>query len=48
MMLLGTRTINVDHHDLDSVENAIKEIIKQIKSLEADSNILETPIICIP
>lgn len=40
----GTRTIHVDHHDLDSVESAKKEIISQIKSLEKDSSTLETPI----
>lgn len=40
----GTRTIHVDHHDLDSVEDAKKEIVAQIKSLEADSSKLETPI----
>jgi len=30
----GTRTIHVDHHDLDSVAEAKAEIIKQINSLE--------------
>ncbi len=40
----GTRTIHVDHHDLDSVEEAKKEIIAQVKSLEEDSSKLETPI----
>jgi len=40
----GTRTIHVDHHDLDSVEEAKKEIIAQVKSLEKDSNTQETPI----
>jgi len=40
----GTRTIHVDHHDLDSVEEAKKEIIAQVKSLEADSSTQETPI----
>lgn len=40
----GTRTIHIDHHDLDSVEKAKKEIIEQIKSLEADSSTQETPI----
>ena len=34
----GTRTIHVDHHDLDSVEEAKKEIIAQEQSLEADSS----------
>ena len=40
----GTRTIHVDHRDLDSVEGAKTEIIDQIRSLEADSSTLETPI----
>lgn len=40
----GTRTIQFDHHDLDSVENARKEIIDQIDSLETDSSEIETPI----
>lgn len=40
----GTRTINVDHKDLDSVEAAKTEITDQIKSLEKDSSNLETPI----
>ncbi len=40
----GTRTIHVDHHDLDSVEEAKTEIIAQVKSLEADSSTMETPI----
>ncbi|MCK5564329.1 MAG: hypothetical protein KAJ07_03710 [Planctomycetes bacterium] len=40
----GARTINVDHHDLDSVGEAKKEIVSQIKSLEQDANDIETPI----
>ncbi len=40
----GTRTIHVDHRDLDSVETAKNEIIDQIRSLEKDSSDLETPI----
>lgn len=40
----GTRTIYVDHHDLDSVEEAKKEIIAQVHSLENDPSNLETPI----
>ncbi len=40
----GTRTINVDHHDLDSVGEAKDEIVNQIKSLEQDANNIETPI----
>ena len=40
----GTRTIHMDHHDLDSVEEAKKEIIAQVRSLEKDPSKLETPI----
>lgn len=40
----GTRTIQVDHHDLDSVESAKQEIIKQINALENDQTEIETPI----
>jgi hypothetical protein len=40
----GTRTIQVDHRDLDSVEEAKKEITSQIQALEKDSSKLETPI----
>ncbi len=40
----GTRTIQVDNHDLDSVEGAKKEITTQIQSLERDPSDLETPI----
>jgi hypothetical protein len=40
----GTRTIHVDHHDLDSVEDAKREIVAQIQALEKDSSKLETPI----
>jgi hypothetical protein len=40
----GTRTIHVDHHDLDSVEEAKREIIKQIKSVEKDASQVDTPI----
>ena len=40
----GTRTIHVDHHDLDNVEEAKKEIIAQVHSLEKDPSRLETPI----
>lgn len=38
------RTIQVDHHDLDSVEESKKQIINQIRSLEKNSSNLETPI----
>ncbi len=40
----GTRTIHVDHHDLDSVEEAKQEIVKQIKSVEKDASQVDTPI----
>lgn len=40
----GTRTIHVDHHDLDSVEQAKSEIVAQVKSLEKNPANLETPI----
>jgi len=40
----GTRTIHVDHHDLDSVESAKQEVIAQVQSLEKDSSTQETPI----
>lgn len=38
------RTISVDHHDLDSVEEAKREIVKQIEAAEAPDGKLETPI----
>ena len=40
----GTRTIYVDHKDLDSVETARNEIVAQISALENDPSDLETPI----
>jgi len=40
----GTRTIHVDHKDLDSVEEAKDEIEKQVKALEKDPANVETPI----
>lgn len=40
----GTRTIHVDHRDLDSVDSARIEIQAQVKSLEFDATKLETPI----
>jgi hypothetical protein len=40
----GTRTVHVDHHDLDSVEEAKAEIIKQIRSVEKDPAKVDTPI----
>ncbi|HLG17757.1 MAG TPA: hypothetical protein VJH03_25155 [Blastocatellia bacterium] len=40
----GTRTIPVDHKDLESVEIAKQEIVKQIESLEKKPQEIETPI----
>ena len=40
----ATRTVFVDHHDLDNVETAKAEITEQIAALESDSSTLETPI----
>ena len=40
----ATRTVFVDHHDLDNVETAKSEITDQINALESDSSTLETPI----
>jgi hypothetical protein len=40
----GTRTIPVDHRDLESVEIAKQEIVKQIESLEKKPQDIETPI----
>ena len=40
----GMRTIPVDHRDLDSVEEAKKEIVRQIDATTASPGKLETPI----
>ena len=40
----ATRTIFVDHHDLDSVAEAKLKIIKQINELENSDDEIETPI----
>lgn len=40
----GTRTVHVDHHDLDSVEEAKNEIVKQIRAVEKDESQVDTPI----
>lgn len=40
----GTRTIQLDHHDLDSAEEAKREIAAQIRALEEDPSKLQTPI----
>jgi len=39
----GMRTIPIDHHDLDNVEEVREEIIRQIKSLEVNTDVV-TPI----
>jgi len=39
-----SRTIHVDHHDLDSVAKAKEEIIRQIKALEKNPTDIVTPI----
>lgn len=38
------RTIPVDHHDLDNVEQTKHEICKQIKSVENDASQIDNPI----
>lgn len=40
----GTRTIPVDHRDLDSVEEAKREIVRQIKSVENNPSLVDSPI----
>jgi HEAT repeat protein len=40
----GTRTIYVDHRDLDSVANAKKAIVDQIRALDENAEQMETPI----
>jgi hypothetical protein len=40
----GTRTIPVDHRDLDSVEEAKREIVRQIKSVEKNPSLVDSPI----
>ncbi len=40
----GTRTIQVDHHDLDSTEEAKREIVRQIKAVEKDPSKIDNPI----
>lgn len=39
-----SRTIHVDHHDLDSASCCRDELIKQIQSVEKDSSDVDTPI----
>lgn len=40
----ATRTIQVDHHDLDSAAKCKEELIDQIRSVEKDPNLVDTPI----
>jgi len=40
----GTRTIHVDHRDLDSVARCKQELVKQIRSVEKDPSKVDTPI----
>jgi hypothetical protein len=40
----ASRTIHVDHHDLDSVAKAREEIVRQIRSVEKNPGEVDTPI----
>jgi hypothetical protein len=40
----GSRTIPVDHHDLDSASQCRDELIKQIHAVEKDPTLVDTPI----
>ena len=40
----GTRTINIDVNDLDSADQAKKELSKQIENVEKGKNVPDTPI----
>ncbi len=40
----GMRTIVLDHRDLDSVEEAKREVVRQIKNLETSTTQIESPI----
>ncbi len=40
----GQRTIPVNHHDLDSVEQCHRELTKQIRASEKDPSIVDSPI----
>jgi hypothetical protein len=42
--IAGTRTIFIDHHDLDSVEQSKVEMVRQIEALEISPCEIETPI----
>ena len=40
----GVRTIEIDHHDLDSVQSAKEEIIRQITSMNKEGYLVDSPI----
>ena len=40
----GVRTIEIDHHDLDSVQSAKDEIIRQITSMNKEGYLVDSPI----
>lgn len=40
----ASRTIHVDHHNLDSVAKAKEEIVRQIRTIEADPGAIDSPI----
>jgi len=40
----GTRTIDVDHRDLDSVARCHQEMVRQIRTIEKDVSQVDTPI----
>ena len=40
----GMRTISIDHHDLDSVDETRQDIIKYIQALESHSSEIDSPI----
>ena len=42
--IAASRTIHVDHHDLDSVAKAKEEIVRQIKAVEKNPADVDTPI----
>jgi hypothetical protein len=42
--IAASRTVHVDHHDLDSVARAKEEIVKQIHSVEKNPEDVDTPI----
>lgn len=42
--IAASRTIHVDHHDLDSVARAKEEIVRQIKSVENNPTDVDNPI----